>query len=77
MRGNPKDGYTCRRSNKHYKQKLVQALLDNGSDSNLVFVSKDKHMLPPYPKGLVPQLWNTLNGIFQTKCKSLDRAELL
>jgi hypothetical protein len=28
MRGKPKDGYHRHRSNKHYKQKLVQVLLD-------------------------------------------------
>jgi hypothetical protein len=31
-------------------------------------------MLLHYSKRLVPQLWNTLNGIFQTKCKA--RVEL-
>jgi hypothetical protein len=70
MSGNPKDGYPCHRSNKHYKQKLVQVLLDSGSDGNLVFVSKDKPMLLSYSKRLVPQSWNTLNGIFQTKHKA-------
>jgi hypothetical protein len=49
-------------------------MLDGGPDGNLVFVHKDKSMLLPYSKRLVPQLWNTLNGIFQTKCKT--RAEL-
>jgi hypothetical protein len=33
-------------------------------------VSKDKPMLIPYLKRLVPQLLNTLNGIFQTKHKA-------
>jgi hypothetical protein len=33
-------------------------------------VSKDKPILLPYSKRLVPQSWNTLNGIFQTKCKA-------
>jgi hypothetical protein len=45
----------------------VQVLLDSGSDVNLVFVNKDKPILVPHSKRLVPQLWNTLNGIFQTK----------
>jgi hypothetical protein len=67
MRGKPKDAYHHHCSNKHYKQKLVQVLLDSGSDSDLVFVNKDKPMLLPYSKRLVPQSWNTLNGIFQTK----------
>jgi hypothetical protein len=56
-------------SNKQSKQNLVLILLDSGSDSNLIFVNKDKLMLPPYSKRLVLQLWNTLNGIFQTKHK--------
>jgi hypothetical protein len=56
MRGIPKDGYHRHRSNKHYKPKLVQVLLDSGSDSNLIFVSKDEPTLLPYSKRLVPQL---------------------
>jgi hypothetical protein len=67
MRGNSKDGCHHRRSNKHYKQKLVWVLLDSGFDGDLVFVSKYKPILLPYSKSLVPQLWNTSNGIFQTK----------
>jgi hypothetical protein len=70
MRGNPKDGYTCQCSNKHCKQKIVRVLLDSGSDDNLIFVNKDKPMLFPYSKKLVPQSWNTLNGIFQTRRKA-------
>ncbi len=67
LRGKPKDGYHRHRSNKHYMQKLVRVLLDSGSDGDLVFVNKDKPMLLPFLKRLVPQLWNTSNGIFQTK----------
>jgi hypothetical protein len=74
MRGNPKDGYTCQCSNKHCKQKIVPVLLDSGSDGDLIFVSKDIPMLLPYLKRLVSQLWNTLNGIFQTWHKA--RVEL-
>jgi hypothetical protein len=74
MRGKPTDGYHHHHSNKHYKWTLVQVLLDSGSDENLVFVSKDKPMLLPYSKRLVPQSWNTPNEIFQTKCKA--RVEL-
>ncbi len=48
----------------------MQVLLDSGSDGGLVFVSKDKPILCPYLKRLVPQLSNTLNGIFQTKRKA-------
>ncbi len=47
MRGRPKHGHHHQRSNKHYKQKYVQVLLDSGSDGNLVFVDKDKPMLLP------------------------------
>jgi hypothetical protein len=65
MRGNPKDDYTHQRSNKHCKQKIERVLLDSGSDGNLIFVNKDKPMLLPYSKRLVPQSWNTSNGIFQ------------
>jgi hypothetical protein len=70
MRGKPKDGCHRHHSNKHYRQKLVRVLLDSGSDGDLVFVSKDKPILLPYSKKLVPQSWNTLNGIFQIKHKS-------
>ncbi len=70
MRGKPKDGYQCHCSNKSYKQKLVRVLLDSGSDSDHVFVSKDNSILLSYSKRLVPQLWNTLNGVFQTKSKA-------
>jgi hypothetical protein len=38
MRGRPKHGHHRQRSNKHYKQKLVQVLLDSGSDGNLAFI---------------------------------------
>ncbi len=45
-------------------------LFDSGSDGNLVFVNKDKTMLLPSSKKLVPKFWNTSNGMFQTKRKS-------
>jgi hypothetical protein len=70
MRGRPKPGHHRHRSSKHYKQKLVQVLLDSGSDGDLVFVDKDKPMLLPSSKRLVKQSWNTLNGMFQTKRKA-------
>jgi hypothetical protein len=70
MRGRPKHGHPRQRSNKHYKQKLVWILLDSGSDGDLVFVDKDKPMLFPSSKRLAPQLWSTLNGMFQTKQKA-------
>ncbi len=70
MRGKPKDGCHRHRSNKHYKQKLVWVLLYSASDGDLVFVNKDKPILLPYSKRMVPQLLNNLNGIFQTKHKA-------
>ncbi len=67
-RGRPKHGHHHQCSTKHYKQKLVQVLLDSGSDGDLVFVDKDKPMLLPSSKRLVTQSWNTLNGVSdQTK----------
>jgi hypothetical protein len=74
MRGNLKDGYTHLCSNKHCKQRMVWVLFDSGSDSDIIFVNKDKPMLLPYLKRLVPQSWNTLNGIFQMRGKA--RVEL-
>ncbi len=70
IRGKPKNGHHRQHSNKHYKQKLLQVLLDSGSDGGLVFVDKDKPMLLPSSKRLAPQSWNTLNGMFQTKQKA-------
>jgi hypothetical protein len=70
MRGRPKNSQHHPRSNKHYKQKFVRVLLDSGSDGNLLFVDKDKPMLLPSLKRLVPQSWNTSNGMFQTKRKA-------
>jgi hypothetical protein len=74
MRGNSKHGYHRHCSNKHYKKQIVWILFDSGSDGGLVFVNKDKPMLLPYLKRLVPQLQNTSNGIFQIKRKA--RVEL-
>ncbi len=54
MRGRPKQSHPHQRSNKHYKQKLVRILLDSGSDVDLIFVDKDKPMLLPSSKRLVP-----------------------
>jgi hypothetical protein len=71
MRGEPKLGHHRHRSNKHYKQKLVPVLLDgSGSDGDLVFVDKDKPMQLFSSKRLIPQSWNTFNGMFQTKPKA-------
>ncbi len=54
MRGSPKDGYTRQRSNKHCKQNIMRFLLDSGSNGDLIFVNKDKPILLPYSKKLVP-----------------------
>ncbi len=70
MRGKPKHDHHRQCSNKHYKQKLVRVLLDSGSDGDLIFVNKDKPMLLPSSKRLVPHLWNTSNGMFQTMHKA-------
>jgi hypothetical protein len=55
MRGRPKHSHHPQHSNKHYKQKLVGVLLDSGSDHDLIFIDKDKPMLLPSSKRLVPQ----------------------
>jgi hypothetical protein len=49
---------------------MVQVLLDSGSEGDLNFVNRDKPMLLPYSKRLVPQSWNTSNEIFQTRRKA-------
>jgi hypothetical protein len=51
MKGNSKHGCHRRRSNKHYKKKIVRVLLDSGSDGDLVFVDKDKPCCFPTQKG--------------------------
>ncbi len=44
----------------------MQVLLDRShNNGHLVFLTKDKPMMFPYSKRLVPQSWNTLNGISQ------------
>jgi hypothetical protein len=48
----------------------VWVLLDSGSDSDLIFVDKNKPMLLSSSKRLAPQSWNTSNGMFQTKWKA-------
>ncbi len=48
----------------------MRVLLDSGSDGDLVFIDKDKPMLLPPLKRLVPQSWNISNGRFQTAQKA-------
>jgi hypothetical protein len=69
MRGKPKHGHHRQCSNNHYKQKLVQVLLDSGSDGDLVLKGKDKPMLLSSSKGWFHS-WNASNGMYQTKCKA-------
>ncbi len=54
MRCRPKHSHHCQCSKKQYEQKLVGVLLDYGSERDLVFVDKDKPMLLPSSKSLVP-----------------------
>jgi hypothetical protein len=54
VRGRHKHGHHHQQSKKHYKQILVRILLDSGSDGNLVFIGKDKPILLPPSKRLVP-----------------------
>jgi hypothetical protein len=70
MRGSPKHSHHHQCSNKHYKQKLVRVLLDSSFDGDLIFVDKDKPMLLPSAKRMVPQSWNILSGRFQTTRKA-------
>jgi hypothetical protein len=70
MRGRPKHSHHRQCSNKHYERKLVRILLDSGSDGDLIFIDKDKPMLLPSAKRLVPQSWNTSSGRFQTTRKA-------
>ncbi len=74
MRGRPKHSHHRQCSNKHDRKKLVRVLLNSGSNGDLIFVDKDKPMLLPTTKRLVPQLWNTSSGRFQTTQK--DEIEL-
>jgi hypothetical protein len=70
MRASLKDGYTHQRSIKNCKQNIVGVLLDSCSNGDFIFVNKDKPILLPYLKRLVPQSWNTSNGIFQMQRKA-------
>ncbi len=70
MRGRSKHGHHRQCSNQHYKRKLVRVLLDSSSDGDLIFIDKDKPMLLPSAKRLVPQSWNTSSGRFQTTRKA-------
>jgi hypothetical protein len=63
-RGNSKPNNGYYRSNKYYPKALVRVLLDRShNNEHLVFLTKDKHMMCPYSKRLIPQSWNTSNGI--------------
>ncbi len=67
MRGKPNDVYHQHHSNKHYKQKLVQVLLDAGSSGNLFFVNKDNPCCFSLQKG-----WFHNGGILQMGYSTLS-----
>ena len=55
----------------------MRVLLDlSHNNGHLVFLTKDKPMMCPYSKRLVPQSWNTLNRDLP-KVSSQGGAELL
>ncbi len=70
MRGRPKHSHTANAVTSTIHKKLVWVQLDSGSDGDLIFIDKDKPMLLPSSKMLVPRLWDTSNGRFQTKQKA-------
>ncbi len=49
------------------KEKIIQVLLDSGSDGDLLFHEKGTPKHFPYLTRQVPCSWHTLNGVFQTK----------
>ncbi len=58
-------------------QALVRVLLDlSHNNGHLVFLTKDKPMMCPYSKRLVPQSWNTSNGISQ-RCSAKGELNFL
>jgi hypothetical protein len=44
----------------------IKALLDSGSDGDLIFLPKQKDKPFPYLTRQVPKSWHTSNGIFRT-----------
>ncbi len=48
----------------------MRVLLNSSSDGDLIFIDKDKPMLLPSAKRLVPQSWNTSSERFQTTRKA-------
>jgi hypothetical protein len=75
MRGKPKHGHHHHCSNKPYKQKLVRVLLTSGYDRDLVFVDKDKPMLLPSSKRLVPVIGHGIGRkVSQLKWHNLLKA---
>jgi hypothetical protein len=54
-------------SKKAAKVKLIQVLLDSGSDGDLLFHEKGKPKHFPYLTRQVPCSWHTSNGVFHTK----------
>ena len=56
-------------SKKVPKKKLIQVLLDSGSDGDLLFHKKGTTKHFPYLTRQVPKTWHTSNGDFQTRGK--------
>ena len=55
----------------------MRVLLDlSHNNGHLVFLTKDKPMMCPYSKRLVPQSWNTSNGISQ-RCQAKGELNFL
>jgi hypothetical protein len=54
-------------SKKATKEKLIQVLLNSGSDGDLLFHEKWKPKHFPYLTRQVPCSWHTSNGVFHTK----------
>jgi hypothetical protein len=56
---------------------LVRVLLDlSHNNGHLVFLTKRQTMMCPYSKRLIPQSWNTLNGISQ-RCSAKGELNFL
>ena len=71
LRPKRKDRYCKSKSSskKVPKRKIIQALLDSGSNGDLLFHIKGENTSYPYLTRQVPKSWSTSNGIFHTKGK--------
>jgi hypothetical protein len=50
----------------YVKNKMIRVLLDSGSSGNLLFMKKGSSKRISVVKRVVPQLWGTSNGTFNT-----------